>query len=200
MFCLVYKSLYVSRCSVFVYFKCDIIQHLCIQLIERSIETACDHFFLAKNEIKYVVHKPGPLATIFISSMPISVLATSVSVTFLLSVCHPSDPEKFTQKSQCKGTKLNHNNKSITLFDLSTDLERFRSRERCRLRDGEDLRSRSRDRLRFLSLSLVPEDSASFLSEESAAIYKKRTKHCECTHMHRIYQHLARCNYTLHTI
>lgn len=51
---------------------------------------------------------------------------------------------------------------------LSVDLERFRSRERWRLRIGEDLRSRSLDRLRFLSLSLVPDDSTSFLSESAA--------------------------------
>lgn len=59
---------------------------------------------------------------------------------------------------------------------LSGDLERFRSRERWRLREGETLRSLSRERLRFLSRSLVPEESASFLSVESAAICTK-TRH-----------------------
>lgn len=99
----------------------------------------------------------------------------SLSRSFSLSVIRRT-LKSSPKKSQCKGTKWNRNNKSITLFDLSTDLERIRSRERCLLRDGEGLRSRSRERLRFLSLSLVPEDSASFFSEESAAICKKKKK------------------------
>lgn len=49
----------------------------------------------------------------------------------------------------------------------SGDLERFLSRDLCRLR------SLSLERLRFRSLSLVPEDSASFRSVDSAAICNK---------------------------
>lgn len=62
----------------------------------------------------------------------------------------------------------------VFVFYLSGDLERFLSRERWRLREGETLRSLSRERLRFLSLSLVPEDSVSFLSVESAAIWEHK--------------------------
>lgn len=77
-------------------------------------DMACNHIS-TQNETKKV-YKPGPLATIFVPSMPISVLAASVSVTFLFSVFHSSVPKSSRPiENQCKSTKHNNNLKEAQL-------------------------------------------------------------------------------------